>query len=34
MDHTTMLTELLKVHLGWHLARIKCLAALLVPQPS
>jgi Transposase DDE domain len=30
MDHTTMLTELLKVHLGWHLARIKCLSALLV----
>ena len=30
MDHTTMLTELLKVHLGWHLARVKCLSALLI----
>lgn len=30
MDHTTMLVDLLKLHFGWHLARIKCLAYILV----
>ena len=24
-----MLTELLKLHFGWHLARIKCLSSLI-----
>jgi hypothetical protein len=31
MDHPTMLTEVLKLHFaGWHLARIKCLASLIL----
>jgi hypothetical protein len=30
VDHTPMLVNLLKLHLGWHLARIKCLASLIV----
>jgi hypothetical protein len=30
VDHPTMLTELLKLRFGWHLARIKCLSALIV----
>ena len=31
MDHSTMLTDVLKLHFaGWHLARIKCLASLIV----
>ncbi|PON16290.1 hypothetical protein C2W62_19275 [Candidatus Entotheonella serta] len=30
MDHTTMLTHVLKLHFGWHLARIKCLSCLIV----
>ena len=30
MDHTTMLTDMLKLHLGWNLARIKCLACLII----
>jgi hypothetical protein len=30
VDHTTMLVNLLKLHLGWHLARIKCLASIIV----
>ena len=30
MDHTTMLVNLLKLHFGWHLARIKCLASIIV----
>jgi hypothetical protein len=30
MDHTTMLTDVLKLHLGWNLARIKCLACLII----
>ncbi len=30
MDHTTMLVDLLKFHFGWHLARIKCLAFIIV----
>ncbi len=25
-----MLTDVLKLHFGWHLARIKCLAYLIV----
>ena len=30
MDHTTMLTDVLKLHFAdWHLARIKCLAYLI-----
>jgi hypothetical protein len=30
VDHTTMLVNLLKLHFGWHLARIKCLAYIIV----
>nr|ADA82580.1 transposase [uncultured bacterium psy1]ADA82594.1 transposase [uncultured bacterium psy1] len=30
MDHTTMLTHTLKLHFGWHLARIKCLSCLII----
>jgi hypothetical protein len=30
MDHTSILVDLLKMHFGWHLARIKCLAYLMV----
>lgn len=30
MDHTTMLVDLLKLHFGWHRARIKCLSYLMV----
>jgi hypothetical protein len=30
MDHTTMLTEVLKLHFGWNLARIKCLSCLII----
>ena len=30
MDPTTMLVNLLKLHFGWHLARIKCLAYIIV----
>jgi hypothetical protein len=30
VDHTTMLTHVLKLHFGWHLARIKCLSCLLI----
>ena len=30
MDHTTMLTHVLKLHFGWHLARIKCLSCLII----
>jgi hypothetical protein len=30
MDHHTMLTHILKPPLGWHLARVKCLSALII----
>lgn len=31
MDHTTMLTDILKLHFaGWHLARLKCLSSCIV----
>ena len=30
VNHTTMLTHVLKLHFGWHLARIKCLSCLIV----
>ena len=30
MDHTTMLTDVLKLHFGWNLARIKCLSCLII----
>ena len=30
MDHTTMLTQVLKLHFGWHLARVKCLSCLII----
>jgi hypothetical protein len=30
VDHTTMLTHVLKLHFGWHLARIKCLSCLII----
>ncbi len=30
IDYPTMLTEILKLRLGWHLARIKCLSCLIV----
>jgi hypothetical protein len=30
MDHHTMLTDILKLHLGWNLARVKCLSALIL----
>ena len=29
MDHPTMLTRMLKLHFGWHLARVKCLSCLM-----
>ena len=30
MDHTSMLTHVLKLHFGWHLARIQCLSCLII----
>ena len=30
MDHPTMLTHVLKLHFGWHLARVKCLSCLII----
>ena len=30
MDHPTMLTRMLKLHFGWHLARVKCLSCLMI----
>jgi hypothetical protein len=30
MNHPTMLTEILKLQLGWNLARIKCLSCLII----
>ena len=30
MDHPTMLTHVLKLNFDWHLARTKCLAALII----
>ena len=30
MDHTNMLTEVLKLNFGWHLARVKCLSCLIM----
>ena len=30
MDHTPMLTHVLKLHFGWHLARMKCLSCLII----
>ena len=30
VDHTTMLTHVLKLHFGWHLARVKCLSCLII----
>ena len=30
MDHTTMLTDVLKLQFGWNLARIQCLSCLIV----
>ena len=30
MDHTTMLTDVLKLHFGWNLARVKCLSCLII----
>ena len=30
MDHTPMLVHRLTLHLGWHRARIQCLASLIV----
>jgi hypothetical protein len=30
VDHTPRLVNLLKLHFGWHLARIKCLASISV----
>ena len=30
VDHTIMLTQVLKLHFGWHLARIKCLCCLII----
>ena len=30
VDHTTMLTRMLKLYLGWHLARVKCLSCLMI----
>src|SRR5687768_4012054 len=30
MDHTTMLTDVLKLQFGWNLARIKCLSCLII----
>jgi len=30
VDHPTMLTHGLKLHFGWHLARMKCLSCLII----
>jgi hypothetical protein len=30
VDHTTMRTDVLKLHFGWNLARVKCLACLII----
>lgn len=30
VNHTTMLTHILKLHFGWHLARTKCLVCLII----
>jgi hypothetical protein len=30
MNHTNMLTEVLKLNFGWHLARLKCLSCLII----
>jgi hypothetical protein len=30
MDHPTMLTRMLNLHFGWHLARVKCLSCLII----
>jgi len=30
MDHTTMLADVLKLHFGWNLARVKCLSCLII----
>jgi hypothetical protein len=30
VDHPPMLTDVLKLHFAWHLARIKCLSCLIV----
>src|SRR5688572_31662727 len=30
VDHTTMLTDVLKLHFGWNLARVKCLSCLII----
>jgi hypothetical protein len=30
VDHPTLLTHVLKLHFGWHLARIKCLSCLII----
>ncbi len=30
MDHTTLLSHVLKLHFGWHLARIQCLSCLII----
>ena len=30
MDHTTRFVDVLKLHFGWHLARIKCLAYIII----
>ena len=30
MDRPTMLTHVLKLHFGWHLARVKCLSCLII----
>ena len=30
MDHTNMLTDVLKLNFGWHLARVKCLSCLII----
>ena len=30
MDHTIMLTQVLKLHFGWNLVRIKCLTCLII----
>ncbi len=30
MDHTNILTDVLKLHFGWNLARIKCFSCLII----
>jgi len=30
VDHTTMLRDVLKLHFGWNLARVKCLSCLII----